>query len=186
MAGPTYTSNLARRGQFQHTDEGEKFIPIICSKTQRSGGILNRKRAYKILVRPPSSTKPNIQVKSVAAEKERAISEFKEIMRNDEPHMPLKKSIKREKMVPTRRLSNTKGKGRIKKERTTEDPLQFIEKKDFKNKEEDYLEKRNPISMDFLCFRGKKTKPKSVVLNELKTTMADHLELLSFPIHQIK
>lgn len=89
-------------------------------------------------------------------------------------------------MVSTRRLSNTKGKVRIKKERTTEDPLQFIEKKDFKNKEEDYLEKRNPISRDFLCFRGKKTKPKSVVLNELKTTMADHLELLSFPIHQIK
>lgn len=59
-------------------------------------------------------------------------------------------------MVSTRRLSNTKGKGRIKKERTTEDPLQFIEKKDFKNKEEDYLEKRNPISRDFLCFRGKK------------------------------
>lgn len=126
-------------------------------------------------------------MKSVAAEKERAISEFKEIMRNDEPHMPLKKSIKRKKMVSTRRLSNTKGKGRIKKERTTEDPLQFIEKKDFKNKEEDYLEKRNPISRDFLCFRGKKKpKPKSVVLNVLKTTMADHLELLSFPIHQIK
>lgn len=88
-------------------------------------------------------------------------------------------------MVSTRRLSNTKGKGRIKKERPTEDPLQFIEKKDFKNKEEDYLEKRNRISRDFLCFRGKKP-PKSVVLNELKTTMADHLELLSFPIHQIK
>lgn len=94
MAGPTYTSNLARRDQFQHTNEGGKFIPMICSKTQRSGGILNRKRAYKILVRPPSSTKPDIQVKSVAAEKERAISEFKEIMRNDEPHMPLKKSKK--------------------------------------------------------------------------------------------
>lgn len=88
-------------------------------------------------------------------------------------------------MVSTRRLSNTKGKGRIKKERTTEDPLQFIEKKDFKNNEEDYLEKRNRISRDFLCFRGK-NKPKSVLLNELKTTMADHLELLSFPIHQIK
>lgn len=161
MAGPTYPSNLARRGQFQHTDEGEKFIPMICSKTQRSGGILNRKRAYKILVRPPSSTKPNIQVKSVAAEKERAISEFKEIMRNDEPHMPLKKSIKRKKkMVSTRRLSNTKGKGRIKKERTTEDPLQFIEKKDFKNNEEDYLEKRNRISRDFLCFRGKNKQTK--------------------------
>lgn len=95
MAGPTYTSNLARRDQFQHTNEGEKFIPMTCSKTQRSGGILNRKRAYKILVRPPSSTKPDIQVKSVAAEKERAISEFKEIMRNDEPHMPLKKSKKK-------------------------------------------------------------------------------------------
>lgn len=156
MAGPIYTSNLARRGQFQHTDEGEKFIPMICSKTQMSGGIFNRKRAYKILVRPPSSTKPDIQVKSVAAKKERAISKFKEIMRNDEPHMPLKKSIKRKKTVSTRRLSNTKGKGRIKKERTTEDPLQFIEKKDFKNKEEDYLEKRNRISRDFICFREKK------------------------------
>lgn len=185
MAGPTYTSNLARRGQFQHTDEGEKFIPIICSKTQRSGGILNRKRAYKILVRPPSSTKPNIQVKSVAAEKERAISEFKEIMRNDEPHMPLKKSIKRKKNGFYQTTVKHQRQRTHKKERTTEDPLQFIEKKDFKNKEEDYLEKRNPISRDFLCFRGKKT-PKSVVLNELKTTMADHLELLSFPIHQIK
>lgn len=61
-----------------------------------------------------------------------------------------------QKMVSTRRLSNTKGKGRIKKERTTGDPLQFIEKKDFKNKEEDNLEKRNRISRDFLCFRGKK------------------------------
>lgn len=89
-------------------------------------------------------------------------------------------------MVSTRRLSNTKGNGRIKKERTTEDTLQFIEKKDFKNKEEDYLEKRNPISTDFLSFMGEKKTPKSVVLNELKTTMADHLELLSFPIHQIK
>lgn len=160
MAGPTYTSNLARRGQFQHTDEGEKFIPIICSKTQRSGGILNRKRAYKILVRPPSSTKPNIQVKSVAAEKERAISEFKEIMRNDEPHMPLKKSIKREKMVSTRRLSNTKGKGRIKKKGRQRIPYNSLKKKDFKNKEEDYLEKRNPISRDFLCFREKKNQTK--------------------------
>lgn len=134
MAGPTYTSNLARRGQFQHTDEGEKFIPIICSKTQRSGGILNRKRAYKILVRPPSSTKPNIQVKSVAAEKERAISEFKEIMRNDEPHMPLKKSIKREKMVSTRRLSNTKGKGRIKKKGRQRIPYNSLKKKTLKTK----------------------------------------------------
>lgn len=157
MAGPTYTSNLARRGQFQHTDEGEKCIPIICSKTQRSGGILNRKRAYKILVRPPSSTKPNIQVKSVAAEKERAISEFKEIMRNDEPHMPLKKSIKRKKNGFYQTTVKHQRQRTHKKERTTEDPLQFIEKKDFKNKEEDYLEKRSPISRDFLCFRGKKT-----------------------------
>lgn len=131
MAGPTYTSNLARRDQFQHTNEGEKFIPMICSKTQRSGGILNRKRAYKILVRPPSSTKPDIQVKSVAAEKERAISEFKEIMRNDEPHMPLKKSKKR---VSTRRLSNTKGKGRIKKKGRQRIPYNSLKKKTLKTK----------------------------------------------------
>ena len=31
------------------------------------------------------------QVKSVAAEKQRALSEFKEVERNNEPHMPLKK-----------------------------------------------------------------------------------------------
>lgn len=159
---------------------------MICSKTQRSGGILNRKRAYKILVRPPSSTKPDIQVKSVAAEKERAISEFKEIMRNDEPHMPLKKSIKRKKMVSTRRLSNTKGKGRIKKERPTEDPLQFIEKKTLKTKRKTTWKKEIEYQGISYVLGEKTNKPKSVLLNELKTTMADHLELLSFPIHQIK
>ena len=35
------------------------------------------------------------QVTPVAAEAERAVSELKENMRNEEPHMPLKKSIKK-------------------------------------------------------------------------------------------
>lgn len=55
--------------------------------------------------------------------------------------------------------------------------------KDFKNKEEDYLEKRNLILRDFLCLRGKKNKLKLVVFNELKMMMVDYLELFFFLIY---
>lgn len=59
--------------------------------------------------------KPGIQqVSPVVAEQERAVSEMNEAMRNDEPHMPLKKSIKRrKKRAPTWRSSNIKGKRRL-------------------------------------------------------------------------
>lgn len=119
MSGPTYISNPTLWGQIQHTDDGENFIPMIRRKVQRGGGILNRRRAYMIPVRPTSIPKPDIQqVSQVAAEQERAVSELKESMRNDEPHMPLKKSIKsRKKRAPARRSSNTKGKGRSKKKK---------------------------------------------------------------------
>lgn len=93
MAGPTYISNPALwPAQFHNTDEGENFIPMIRRKSQRGGGILNRRRAYMISVRAPSLPKPDIQqVSPVAAEQERAMSEFNESMRNNELHMPLKK-----------------------------------------------------------------------------------------------
>lgn len=115
MSGPTYISSPALWEQFQHTDGGENFIPMIRRKAQRGGGPLNKRRTYMIPVRPPSMPKPDIQqVSPVVAEQERAVSELNETMRNDEPHMPLKKSIKRrKKRAPTRRSSNIKGKRRL-------------------------------------------------------------------------
>lgn len=114
MSGPTYISSPALWEQFQHTDGGENFIPMIRRKAQRGGGLLNKRRTYMIPVRPPSMPKPDIQqVSPVVAEQERAVSELNETMHNDEPHMPLKKSIKRrKKRAPTRRSSSTKGKRR--------------------------------------------------------------------------
>lgn len=78
-------------------------------------GLLNKRRTYMIPVRPPSMPKPDIQqVSPVVAEQERAVSELNETMHNDEPHMPLKKSIKRrKKRAPTRRSWSTKGKRRL-------------------------------------------------------------------------
>lgn len=115
MSGPTYISSPALWEQFQHTDGGENFIPMIRRKAQRGGGLLNKRKTYMIPVRPPSMPKPDIQqVSPVVAEQERAVSELNETMRNDEPHMPLKKSIKRrKKRAPTRRSSSTKGKRRL-------------------------------------------------------------------------
>lgn len=40
------------------------------------------------------------QVTPVAAETQRALSEFKEVERNNEPHMPLKNTIKRGGGIP--------------------------------------------------------------------------------------
>lgn len=123
MAGPTYISNPALWAQFHHTDEGENFIPMIRRKSQRGGGILNRRRAYMIPVRAPSLPKPDIQqVSPVAAEQERAMSELKESMRNDEPHMPLKKSIKRRKNEQLPDVRQTpKGKDALRKKRDKDD-----------------------------------------------------------------
>lgn len=88
-------------------------------------------------------------------------------------------------MVSTRRLSNTKGKGRIKKKGRQRIPYNSLKKKTLKTKRKTTWKKE--IQYQGISYvLGEKTPPKSVVLNELKTTMADHLELLSFPIHQIK
>lgn len=54
-------------------------------------------RAYMIPVKRIAAPQTEIrQVTPVAAERERAQSDFKETIRNDEPHMPLQKSIKRD------------------------------------------------------------------------------------------
>ena len=50
-----------------------------------------------IPVRPTHLRAGIQQVTPVAAETQRALSEFKEVERNNEPHMPLKNTIKRGK-----------------------------------------------------------------------------------------
>lgn len=96
MSGPTYLSHPALWEQFRHTHRGENFIPTIQRKRQKGGGILNRRRAYMIPVKRIAAPQTEIrQVTPVAAERERAQSDLKETIRNDEPHMPLQKSIKK-------------------------------------------------------------------------------------------
>lgn len=96
MSGPTYVSHPALWEQFRHTHRGENFIPTIQRKRQKGGGILNRRRAYMIPVKRIAAPQTEIrQVTPVAAERERAQSDLKETIRNDEPHMPLQKSIKK-------------------------------------------------------------------------------------------
>lgn len=96
MSGPTYVSHPALWEQFRHTHRGENFIPTIQRKRQKGGGILNRRRAYMIPVKRIAASQTEIrQVTPVAAERERAQSDLKETIRNDEPHMPLQKSIKK-------------------------------------------------------------------------------------------
>lgn len=142
----TYISNPSLWEQFHHTDSGENFIPMIRRKTQRGGGLLNIRRAYMIPVRPPSVSKADIQqVSPVAAEQERAVSELKETMRNEEPHMLLKKSIKRrKKRASTRRSTNIKREGRLKRkkkqgrQRINSLKKNLKKKKKMKNKEKSY------------------------------------------------
>ena len=95
MSGPTYISNPSLWEQFRHTKSGENFIPSLGRTHQRGGRILNRRKAYMIPVRPTDLGAGIQQVTSVAAETQRALSEFKEVERNNEPHMPLKNTIKR-------------------------------------------------------------------------------------------
>lgn len=96
MSGPTYVSHPALWEQFRHTHRGENLIPTIQRKRQKGGGILNRRRAYMIPVKRIAAPQTEIrQVTPVAAERERAQSDLKETIRNDEPHMPLQKSIKK-------------------------------------------------------------------------------------------
>lgn len=99
MAGPNYISNPALWEQFRHTEDGKDFIPAIRRHVQRGGGILNRRRAYMI---PVKKSAPIPQVTPVEADRERALSDLKETIRNEEPHMPLKKPIKRKKTPKNR------------------------------------------------------------------------------------
>lgn len=120
MAGPTYISNPSLWEQFKHVDSGENFIPMIPRKSQRGGGIFFKRKAYMVPVKPSMPRPPNIQqVTPVAADEERAASDLKEAMRNDEPHMPLKKQqIKRRKKATSiRNRSSAKGKGRFQKKK---------------------------------------------------------------------
>ncbi|KAK3107736.1 hypothetical protein FSP39_021161 [Pinctada imbricata] len=119
MAGPTYISNPSLWEQFKHVDSGENFIPMIPRKSQRGGGIFFKKKAYMVPVKPSMPKPPNIQqVTPVAADEERAASDLKEVMRNDEPHMPLKNRIKRRRKASSiRNRSSVKGKGRFQKKK---------------------------------------------------------------------
>lgn len=103
MSGTTYVSHPALWEQFRHTHRGENFIPTIQRKRKKGGGILNRRRAYMIPVKRIAAPQTEIrQVTPVAAERERAQSDLKETIRNDEPHMPLQKSIKK---IPKKKVS---------------------------------------------------------------------------------
>lgn len=97
MSGPTYISNPALWGQFRHTGEGENFIPVIRRNTQKGGGILNRRKACMIPLKSHTPQQSIQLVTPVAADRERALSDLKETIRNDEPHMPVQKSIKKKK-----------------------------------------------------------------------------------------
>lgn len=128
MAGPNYISNPALWEQFRHTEDGKDFIPAIRRHVQRGGGILNRRRAYMI---PVKKSAPIPQVTPVEADRERALSDLKETIRNEEPHMPLKKPIKRKKTSKTASRSKTsRGKGRKKK--NARRPVKRLKKKTIK------------------------------------------------------
>lgn len=128
MAGPNYISNPALWEQFRHTEDGKDFIPAIRRHVQRGGGILNRRRAYMI---PVKKSAPIPQVTPVEADRERALSDLKETIRNEEPHMPLKKPIKRKKNRKTTSRSKTsRGKGRKKK--NARRPVKRLKKKTIK------------------------------------------------------
>lgn len=97
MSRPTYISNPALWEQFRHTGEGKNFIPVIRRNTQKGGGILNRRKAYMIPLKSHTPQQSIQLVTPVAADRERALSDLKETIHNDEPHMPVQKSIKKRK-----------------------------------------------------------------------------------------
>ena len=111
MSGPTYVSHPSL---FRHKASGENFIPSIRRKKQKGGGILNRRKAYMIPVQTTTIPRSEIpQVTPVAADRDRALSDLKETVRNDEPHMPLRKTIKKNIQKKTHsRTSTAQGKGR--------------------------------------------------------------------------
>lgn len=119
MSGPTYISHPSLWEQFRHTQRGENFVPSIQRKRQRGGGILNRRRAYMIPVKHLVTPETKLQqVTPVAAERERAQSNLKETMRNDEPHMPIQKPIKKKfQQKRLSRSSTSKGKRRVQEQR---------------------------------------------------------------------
>ena len=132
MSGPTYISNPSLWEQFRHTKSGENFIPSLGRTHQRGGGILNRRKAYMIPVRPTDLGTGIQQVTSVAAETQRALSEFKEVERNNEPHMPLKNTIKRGKK--SRKLSRSttgrrNGRKNHKQKKSKHQPKRRLKKK---------------------------------------------------------
>ena len=125
MSGPSYISNPALWEQLRHTREGENFIPSVGRKIQRGGGILNQRKAYMILVKPQHSKAEIKQITPVATEQERALSNLKEAMRNEEPHMPLKKKENKKKEIDqesqsldNRQTERTRAEGEEKNETT--------------------------------------------------------------------
>lgn len=108
MSGPPYVSHPSLWEQFRHTKIGENFIPSMRRKHQRAGGILNRPKAYMIPVKAIATPRSEIhQVTPVVTTRERALSDLKETMRNDEPHMPLRKTIKKKSKKKTPSRSST-------------------------------------------------------------------------------
>ena len=108
MAGPVYISTPA---YWEQADKS--FLPLMYKKNQRGGGSSYKKKAYMLPVQPQVQ-----QVTPVAAETDRAVSELKETMRNEEPHMPLKKGIKRKaKRKSTSRKSTVRGSRRFSKKK---------------------------------------------------------------------
>lgn len=113
MSGPTYISNPALWEQFRHTGEGKNFIPVIRRNTQKGGGILNRRKAYMIPLKSHTPQQSIQLVTPVAADRERALSDLKETIHNDEPHMHVQKSIKKRKTKKSNsRVTASRGRGR--------------------------------------------------------------------------
>lgn len=114
MSGPTYISNPSLWEQFRHTGEGENFIPVIRRNTQKGGGILNRRKAYMIPLKSHTPQQSIQLVTPVAADRERALSDLKETIRNDEPHMPVQKSITKKS---NSRVTASRGRGRAQRKK---------------------------------------------------------------------
>jgi hypothetical protein len=158
MAGPIYVSNPTLWGQFLHTNNGENFIPLVRYKSQKGGGILNKRRAYMIPIKSssPSPAGEVQQVSPVTAEQERAVSELKETMRNDKPHMPLESGIKRKKKQKSVRHSTaSKRKGRFKeKKKQGQKRIKSLKRKQKKIKKKTAKKKKTKSSNK----RGSKLK----------------------------
>jgi hypothetical protein len=79
---------------------------------------------------PVTKSVPLPQVTPVAADRERALSDLKETIRNDEPHMPLQPIKGKKRKQSTSRSKTSKGKGRVqKKTRRPVKPSKKVSKK---------------------------------------------------------